>query len=104
DATQTLKLTVYERPSITSADYTTFTVDSAGTFTIATIGFPVSSLTASGTLPSGVTFTDNGDGTATLSGTPATGSEGTYTFTITVSNGIGDDVTQTFTLTIIGKG
>ena len=45
----------------------------AGSFTVTTKGFPTAALSESGTLPSGVTFTDNGNGTATLSGTPAAG-------------------------------
>jgi len=57
-------------------------------------------LSESGSLPSGVTFTDNGDGTATLAGTPASGSDGSYPFTITASNGISPDATQSFTLTV----
>ena len=47
-----------------------------------------------------MTFTDNGDGTATLSGTPAAGTGGTYPITITATNGVSPDATQTFTLTV----
>lgn len=36
----------------------------------------------SGTLPIGTTLTDNGDGTATLAGTPTVGSAGTYNFRV----------------------
>ena len=53
-----------------------------------------------GALPSGVTLTGNGDGTATLAGTPASGSQGSYPITITASNGVSPDATQTFTLTV----
>ena len=74
DATQTFTLTVDESaPAITSAASTTFTVGSAGTFTVTTTGFPTAALSEVGSLPSGVTFVDNGDGTATLAGTPAAG-------------------------------
>ena len=34
-------------------------------------GVPTATLSETGALPAGVTFTDNGDGTATLAGTPA---------------------------------
>ncbi len=86
-------------PAITSADNTTFTVGSAGTFTVSTTGYPTPSISDGGaTLPSGVTFVDNGDGTATLSGTPAAGTGGSYPFTITASNGQTPDATQSFTL------
>src|SRR5256886_7151586 len=50
---------------------------------LTTTGTPTPSLTESGTLPSGVTFKDNGNGTATLSGTPAAGTAATYTLTFT---------------------
>jgi hypothetical protein len=45
-----------------------------------------------------VDFTDNGDGTATLAGTPST--SGSYPITITASNGVSPDYTQSFTLTV----
>ena len=40
-------------------------------------------------LPTGVTFTDNGNGTATLAGTPASGSNSSYPITIGATNGFG---------------
>jgi hypothetical protein len=61
------------------------------------------SVTETGALPSGVTFVNNGNGTATLSGTPASGSGGTYSLTFTASNGVGS-ANQTFTLTVNGGG
>jgi len=71
----------------------------AGTFTVTTTGTPTPALSESGSLPSGVSFTDNHDGTATLAGTPAAGSGGTYNFTITAT-GSGTPATQSFTLTV----
>ena len=68
-------------PGITTADHTTFVVGSAGTFTVTTTGLPTAALSDTGALPTGVTFTDNGDGTATLAGTPAAGTGGIYHFT-----------------------
>ena len=71
DATQSFTLTVDQAPAITSADSTTFTTATPGTFTVTTTGFPIPApLTETGALPTGVTFVDNGDGTATLAGTP----------------------------------
>ena len=64
-----------------------------------TTGFPTSALSETGALPAGVTFVDNGDGTATLAGTPAAGTGGTYALTITAANGVLPDATQSFTLT-----
>jgi hypothetical protein len=91
---------VDQAPNITSANSTTFTVGTAGTFTVTTSGFPTASITESGALPSGVTLTDNGNGTATLSGTPAAGTGGVHLFTITASNTAAPNATQNFTLTI----
>jgi predicted outer membrane repeat protein len=93
-------LTVQQPPSITSLDHAAFTVGMFGSFTVQTASFPVSSLSESGALPSGVHFHDNGDGTATLSGTPDVGTGKQYTLTITASNGAGADFQQTFTLTV----
>jgi hypothetical protein len=47
-------------------------------------------------LPAGVSLNSNG----TLSGIPAAGTHGVYTFTITASNGVAPDAHQTFTLTV----
>ena len=87
-------------PAITSAAATTFTTGALGTFTVTTTGFPTPTVSESGALPGGVTFTDNGNGTATLSGTPAAGTGGTYSLTFTASNGVGSPATQNFTLTV----
>jgi large repetitive protein len=100
DATQNFTLTVNQAPSITSADHTTFTAGSAGTFTVTTTGTPAAAVSKTGALPSGVTFVDNGDGTATLAGTPAAGTGGTYPLTITAANGTTPNATQSFTLTV----
>ncbi|HEX5234993.1 MAG TPA: Ig-like domain repeat protein [Silvibacterium sp.] len=85
-------------PSFTSAASTAFTFGSASTFTVSTNGVPSNTLSGSGSLPPGVTFTDKGNDTATIAGTPS--SAGTYSFTITAHNGFGSDATQSFTLTV----
>ena len=100
NGTQSFTLIVGKAPTISSGASTTFTVGTAGTFSVTTTGFPAPSLSESGALPSGVTFTDNHNGTATLAGTPAANSGGSYPFTITASNGIGTNATQSFTLTV----
>jgi hypothetical protein len=106
NATQQFTLTVNPSgaPSISSAASTTFTVSAPGTFEVQATGIPAGpTLTLSdggASLPSGVTFTDNGDATATLSGTPAAGTAGAYPFTITAANGVPPDATQSFTLTV----
>ena len=100
DLVQSFTLTVSGGPAITSANATTFTVGSVGTFTVTTIGTPTPALSVTGTLPSGVTFADNGDGTATLSGTPAASAGAIYPLTITATNGVLPNATQNFSLTI----
>ena len=99
-ATEPFILSVLQAPGITSSAGTTFTVGQAGTFTVTTTGVPNSTLSETGPLPPGVTFTDNGDGTATIAGIPGAGSGGTYPFTITATNGVDPAATQSFTLTV----
>ena len=82
----------------TSALSATFDASTSGKFTVRTAGSPPPSLTSTGTLPSGVTFVDNGDGTATLSGPPSIG--GVYPLAFTAANGIGAPATQAFTLMV----
>jgi len=85
-------------PTITSANTTTFTVGTAGSFTVAATGYPTPSFSKTGSLPSGVTFTNT---TGLLSGTPASGTAGTYVITITASNGVSPNATQSFTLKVV---
>jgi photosystem II stability/assembly factor-like uncharacterized protein len=107
NATQTFTLTVVAAPTapaITSGNNTTFMVGSPGTFTVTTSGYPTPTLSKTGGLPSGVTFTDDGHGTATLAGTPAAGTAGDYVIDITASNGVEPNATQVFTLKIRQPG
>jgi hypothetical protein len=83
-------------PVITSAASTTFKVLTAGTFTVTATGTPAPTFSETGALPSGVTLATNG----TLSGTPASGTVGTYPIVITATNGVAPDATQSFTLTV----
>ena len=87
-------------PSITSASSATFTVGDPQSFTITTTGAPVATLTELGALPAGLSFLDNGDGTATLSGTPAGGSAATYILSFKAANGQMPDAGQSFNLTV----
>jgi parallel beta-helix repeat protein len=101
-ATQRFTLTVNQPPAITSAGSATFSAGQAGTFTVSAIGFPAASLTEFGVLPAGLTWTDNGNGTASLGGTPlASITRATvYRLTIRAGNGAGSIATQLFTLTL----
>ena len=106
DAMQTFTITVQdtppvlEAPTITSAATGSFKVGMAGTFTITATGTPTPSITLTGAQPSWLSFVDNTDGTATLSGTPDADSDLSYSFTITARNGVSPIATQDFTLTV----
>lgn len=91
-------VTIDVPPAITSASSTTFAFGSAGSFSVTATGTPTPGLTESGALPPGVTFTDNGNGTATLAGTPT--SYGIFPITITANNGASPPANQSFTLTV----
>ena len=84
--------------TIVTAASTTFNAGHVGSFSVTASGTPMASLSESGFLPSGVTFVDNGNGTATLAGTAT--QSGTFPITITASNGVEPDASQAFTLTV----
>ena len=98
--TQSFTLTIDEAPSITSTNSADFVVNQASSFTVTTGGYPHPSITINGGsgLPSGITFTDNGNGTGTLSGTAST--TDSYSLDFLASNGIGTAASQTFSLVV----
>ena len=90
-------------PAITSANHTTFTEGSAGTFSVTATGWAPPTFTETGALPTGVTLETDAVGATTtgvLAGTPT--ESGVFPITITASNGVGTDATQSFTLTVSG--
>jgi len=91
-------VTIGTPPSITSAASTTFTSGTPGTFTVTTSGSPTAAISETGPLPIGVSFTDNGNGTATIAGTA--GLAASYPITITAQNGASPNATQSFTLNV----
>lgn len=84
-------------PQITSANQATFTVGTAGSFHVTVTGSPAPKLSASGTLPRGVSFNPS---SGLLSGKPAAGSAGSFKLTITASNGVAPNAVQTLTLVV----
>ncbi len=86
-----------QKPTITSANSTTFSTGAVGSFTITATGFPTPTLSEVGALPDGVNFNT---ATGVLHGTPSVDMGGNYLLTFTASNGIGSDATQDFTLTV----
>jgi len=92
-------LTASVAPAITSGSSAAAVVDSPFSFTVTTTGEPAPALTETGSLPAGITFVDNGNGTATLAGTSASGTGGTYPITVVAKSSAGT-ATQSFTLTV----
>jgi Putative Ig domain len=72
----------------------------AYSFVVQTAGSPVAAITMTGVLPRGVTFVDNHNGTATLSGTPARGASQVYTLVFKATTVYGT-ATRTFLLLVI---
>ena len=83
---------------ITSPTHTNFVKGSPGTFTVLAAGLPTPTVTETGPLPSGVTFTPAG----LLSGTPQTA--GSFPVTLTAHSSTGPDAHQSFTLTVLAEG
>jgi hypothetical protein len=101
--TATLNLTVDEVSGVISGASKAAHVGVPLSILIRTRGFPKPAISVTaGTLPSGVTLSDNGNGTAYLTGTPASGTGGTYKVTLSASNGIGYAAAQSFTLIVRG--
>ena len=99
--TSPFTLTVRQPAAITTASHATFTHGRHGAFTVRTTGFPAAAIRESGTLPGGLKFTAASNGTATITGTPASTAKGkTYLIRLTATNGTGATITQRFTLKI----
>lgn len=95
-----ITIIVREAPAITSADSAIVIVGTPGSFTVTATGSPTPDLAVSGFLPGGMSFTDNGDGTATLAGTPAARMGGDYDLELTATVEGLPAVTQAFTLKV----
>lgn len=90
-------------PSFTSAKSVSVASGSSLDFMVTTTGMPAASISVSGSLPSGITFKNNGNGTATLSGSAKVSSTETVDLKFTATNAAGS-TTQSFTLTIATAG
>lgn len=86
-------------PAFTSSAEAAVVAGETSTITVTTSGSPAASLTASGTLPPGLSFTPGADGTATISGTAAAGAGGDYPIQLTATNPNGT-ATQDLTVTV----
>lgn len=84
-------------PVITSKDRATFDVGQQGAFTITASGNPVPGVKVIGRLPDGLTFDA---ATATIHGTPSSGTGGVYPLIIVARNEVEPDAVQRFTLIV----
>jgi hypothetical protein len=99
---QALVITVDEQPSFTSSPIATWTHGVVNNLMIRTSpGYPTATLSTKGSVPSWMTFTDLGNGSATLSGTPPASAVRPvpYTVTVVASNG-GPAVVQKVQVTV----
>lgn len=100
-ASQPFTVTIDQAPGFWGSPNVLFAQNQQNSYTITTYGFPAPSITASNG-PAWLTVTDNGDGTATLSGSPPPGtSPNTYSVDLTASNGIGAAAHTTVTFSIV---
>ena len=81
-------------PALTSASSVTFVENVPDSFTPTASGSPAPTITESGPLPAGVTFSDG-----VLSGKPTV--TGSFPITLSASNGIGGTVDQSVTLNVV---
>ncbi|HXW82133.1 MAG TPA: putative Ig domain-containing protein, partial [Acidimicrobiales bacterium] len=93
-----MTVTAGQAPAITSADSASFVAGTESTFSVSATGNPTPALAETGTLPAGLSFVDNGNGTASLSGTPV--SSGTTTLEIDATNGVSPPATQALTVAV----
>jgi YVTN family beta-propeller protein len=98
-ATQAFTLTVTRAPAIQKIRTVRTRVGAGLRLTVQATGYPAPVLAEAGPLPNGLTFTDNGDATATIAGTVAVGSGGRYPVTITATN-TGGTATRRFTIVV----
>ncbi|RNL62175.1 S-layer family protein [Nocardioides marmoriginsengisoli] len=101
DATKNVDVTVNEAPELVGPSEARFVTGSANEIGFSSDGFPQAAITRTGTLPAGLSFVDNGNGSAKISGTAPASAVGTYPITITASNGESPDAVIHLTLEVV---
>jgi hypothetical protein len=99
-AAQRLVITLTRAPAITSGAAFSFTTGKYASFTVTATGAPAPTLSESGTLPAGLAFHDNANGSAIIYGTPAASDKGTYDLIVYASNGLSPTAAQRLAITV----
>jgi Putative Ig domain len=96
--TQQVTIVVTQTPMVLTVPASAaFVIGKAGTVNMTATGNPTPTVTRTGTLPAGLTFTATPGG-GVISGTPAAGTAGSYPLSITAVSGL---LTQTKALTLV---
>ncbi|MCR9253997.1 MAG: endonuclease [bacterium] len=92
---------VNQDPAFTSTPILTATEGVSYNYNVTTSDPDGDALTISGSVPTWLNLTDNGNGTASLSGTPSQSNIGSHAITISVTDGIiTSPIEQSFTVTV----
>jgi large repetitive protein len=97
--TRTIDIVVGFAPVLTTPSGATFTAGRENHFVVGSLGYPNDSLTESGTLPAGVSFSVHGNGTATVAGKPSAATVGSYHVSVAAKNVFGTS-SEGFTLVV----
>jgi large repetitive protein len=89
-----------QAPTISSKGGADFTALALGSFTFNLSGTPSPIVTTKAALPAGLTLTNNGNGTETISGFTALFALGTHRVTLLASNGIGSPAKRTLDIVV----
>lgn len=97
---ETLTVTIQQAPTFLERGPVVVTVGELASVRLRTAGHPAPSIGLEGDLPVGLTFVDNGDGTATITGTPVDGPSSTPV-TLTAVNVVADESLATSVRVIV---
>lgn len=101
DQTVDVAITINEAPELTGPSSVRFVTGTAATVGFSSDGFPEADLTYTGTLPDGITFTDNGDGSASIGGTAVATAVGDYAITVRAANGVDPAATKQVAIEVV---
>ncbi|HEY5273016.1 MAG TPA: putative Ig domain-containing protein [Acidimicrobiales bacterium] len=100
-STTTITISKTSQPAAISAVAVAhFTALSAGSLTLQVVGTPSPVLSFKGSLPAGLRLTNNGSGTATISGFTALLALGTHHLTLVASNGVGSGAIRSLEIVV----